>query len=254
MSTVYDFQFTDPKGQDSAKRGPQPPGATFHQADGGEPEPAEPMKWSDALIAGPVFSTDLPTLTIKERPKVIDEWCKAGDLGFIFAARGVGKTWLGMHLACGLACNKNAGPWGISREWKVLYIDGEMPVSDIVVRHRVLGDWTRNLAYINHEILFDRTGRIINLADGDFQREMLIYCKREKFEVVFLDNLSTLACGVDENKSIDWELIQPWLLQLRRLGVTVIFIHHAGRNNQMRGSSKREDPASWNTTIGLSPQ
>jgi hypothetical protein len=25
----------------------------------------------------------------------------------------------------------------------------------------------------------------------------------------------------------------------------VFFIHHAGRNNEMRGSSKREDPASW---------
>jgi hypothetical protein len=50
---------------------------------------------------------------------------------------------------------------------------------------------------------------------------------------------------VQENDGIDWELIQPWLLRLRRLHITVIFIHHAGRNNQMRGHSKREDPAFW---------
>jgi len=62
---------------------------------------------------------------------------------------------------------------------------------------------------------------------------------------LFLDNLSCLASGVDENKAIDWELLLPWLLQLRRAHVTVIFIAHAGRNNQMRGHSKREDPAFW---------
>jgi hypothetical protein len=51
--------------------------------------------------------------------------------------------------------------------------------------------------------------------------------------------------NLNENDGIDWEIIQPWLLQLRRLHITVIFIHHAGRNNEMRGHSKREDPASW---------
>ena len=61
----------------------------------------------------------------------------------------------------------------------------------------------------------------------------------------FLDNLSTLTSGVNENDSMDWEIIQPWLLRLRRAHITVFFIHHAGRNNEMRGTSKREDPSFW---------
>jgi hypothetical protein len=60
-----------------------------------------------------------------------------------------------------------------------------------------------------------------------------------------LDSLSCLASGVDENKAIDWEILLPWLLELRRAHITVIFIAHAGRNNEMRGHSKREDPAFW---------
>ena len=50
---------------------------------------------------------------------------------------------------------------------------------------------------------------------------------------------------MDENKAIDWEILLPWLLELRRAHLTVVFIAHAGRNNEMRGHSKREDPAFW---------
>jgi hypothetical protein len=85
----------------------------------------------------------------------------------------------------------------------------------------------------------------MNLADHDFQEATLELCLERSFEVVFADNLSTLSFGIDENKALDWELILPWLLSLRRNHITVVFIHHAGRNNEMRGTSKREDPAFW---------
>lgn len=37
----------------------------------------------------------------------------------------------------------------------------------------------------------------------------------------------------------------PWLLFLRRRKVTVIVVHHAGRNGEMRGASRHEDAADW---------
>jgi hypothetical protein len=202
-------------------------------------------KWTKDDEAGAISSTDFENLEITPRIVLVDDWCRAGDLGFIFAARGLGKTWLAMHLAHGLATKSNVGPWTVHQGLKVLYVDGEMSASDIQFRDRVLGQPTESLFYLNHEILFERTGRIMNLADLSFQAGMVSYCEKLKYQAVFLDNLSTLASGVDENKAIDWEIIQPWLLNLRRSGITVIFIHHAGRNNQLRGSSKREDPASW---------
>jgi len=201
--------------------------------------------WKDDLRKGLTTSNQLDSIAITPRAKVIDCWAYQGDLGFIFAPRGLGKTWLGIYIAKNLATGKDIGPWKVQAENNVLYIDGEMPPSDIQWRDHVLGQPTKNLAYINHEILFERTGRIMNLADLGLQDAILALCKEQNFNVLLLDNLSTLVTGVDENKTIDWEKILPWLLRLRREHILVIFIHHAGRSGQMRGSSKREDPSAW---------
>jgi hypothetical protein len=66
-----------------------------------------------------------------------------------------------------------------------------------------------------------------------------------KIEVLILDNLSCLFSGVKENDADAWELILPWLLNLRRRGIAVVFVAHAGRNGNMRGTSRREDAAAW---------
>jgi RecA-family ATPase len=206
---------------------------------------AEDKEWEIALQKGLTKSANLNYLAITPRPKVIDSWAYQGDLGFIFAPRGLGKTWLGMYIAHCLATGKDIGPWKVHSINNVLYIDGEMPPTDIQWRDSVLGEPTPNLTYINHELLFERTGRIMNLADAALQNAIITLCKNNAFNVLFLDNLSTLVSGVDENKTIDWERILPWLLRLRRVHILVIFIHHAGRSGQMRGSSKREDPSAW---------
>jgi hypothetical protein len=203
------------------------------------------MPWDKALRFGALTSAELSRLSIIPRKMIIGGFCFDGDLGFIFAARGVGKTWLGMFLAKCLALGIKAKRWDVPAARRVLYIDGEMPPADVKSRDLLLGIPTGMLTYINHEILFERTGKIINLADPEFQQAVLDWCKETEQEVVFLDNLSTLASGIDENKGMEWESITPFLMKLRRAHITVIFIHHAGRNGQMRGHSKREDPSAW---------
>jgi hypothetical protein len=205
----------------------------------------DPLSWLEAMALGTLTSCDLQAAHLNPRDKLIGDWCLAGDLGFIFAPRGVGKTWLGMYFAKCLATGKDCGPWKIHAKASVLYLDGEMPAADVKTRDFALGESNLNLAYINHEILFERTSKSMNLADTDFQSATIQFCKQTGRSILFLDNLSTLTSGVDENKAIDWERILPWLLRLRREQITVIFIHHAGRSGQMRGHSKREDPSAW---------
>jgi putative DNA primase/helicase len=62
-----------------------------------------------------------------------------------------------------------------------------------------------------------------------------------KTDLLVLDNLSTLCANRSESASDAWTPIQEWLLKLRRKGISVLFIHHAGTNGKQRGTSRRED-------------
>jgi putative DNA primase/helicase len=205
-----------------------------------------PNPWCEALSASMCSSTQLQRLEVTPRSPILGDWFKEGDLGFIFAPRGVGKTWLAIDLAHGIAEGRDVGPWKHQEAKPVLYLDGEMPPDAVKSRDRGLGNETENLVYINHEVLFQRTGRVFNLGDAKLQQAIIETCLDNGIKVLFLDNLSTLVSGADENKGLDWEVLQPWLLQLRRCKISVVWIHHSGRNpKEMRGHSKREDSAFW---------
>jgi putative DNA primase/helicase len=68
-------------------------------------------------------------------------------------------------------------------------------------------------------------------------------------DLLILDNLSTLVTTGSENASDGWVAMQNWLLRLRRQGVAVLLIHHAGINGRQRGTSRRED--ALDTVIAL---
>jgi putative DNA primase/helicase len=60
-------------------------------------------------------------------------------------------------------------------------------------------------------------------------------------ELLILDNLSCLF-DLPENDADQWkQRAQPWLMSLRRRGVAVLFMHHAGKSGQQRGTGARED-------------
>ena len=61
-------------------------------------------------------------------------------------------------------------------------------------------------------------------------------------------NICATATG-SEIASDAWVPMQNWLLQLRRQGVAVLLIHHAGTNGRQRGTSRRED--ALDTVIAL---
>ena len=112
-------------------------------------------------------------------------------------------------------------------------------------RDKAFGDACENLTLINHEILFQRTGLVLNLADPEAQAAIMQWCVEGGFKVLVIDNLSTLASGVKENDADAWEILLPWLLDLRRRKIAVLLVHHAGRSGEMRGTSRREDSVFW---------
>jgi putative DNA primase/helicase len=217
----------------------------------GTPEtPAEFLnlktEWLGHFDKATCSANGLAQLTVPPREPIIGDWFKQGDLGFIFGPKGIGKTWLALHIARQCAEGGNMADWKVHKPRRVLYIDGEMPLDNIRERDSALSSVpVDGMFYLQHEALFHLTGQVLNLTNPSVQVALLEKCKRDGIEILFLDNLSCLFTGIRENDADAWELVLPWLLDLRRNRIAVVFIAHAGRSGTMRGTSRREDAAFW---------
>jgi len=202
-----------------------------------------PLSFMDSILDADTLSK----MEIPKRKPLVGTWWLEGASGFIFGERGKGKSWMGMHLARCLAEGRDCGKWCITEPHRVLYVDGEMALDALKERSKALTQRsTENLRFLSHQYHFDRGGGLLNLSDPAAQQALLEVCQKEGAEVLILDNLSCLFYGMKENESDAWEIIQPWLLDMRRMGIAVCIIHHAGRSGaHMRGTSRREDSAFW---------
>ena len=200
------------------------------------------------VLATSVLSeTEFDNLLIAERSALLDNWFKAGDTGFIYGKRGLGKRWLALLIGRALAEGGKCGPWSSPRACRVLYVDGEMSADDLRSRNSSLREKQGELMFLSHQVLFDRTQKALCLSDAAQQAELTKICESWKIDVLILDNVACLFRGIEENSADDWrDQIEHWLLDLRRRGIAVVIVAHAGRNTAtMRGTSKREDAAFW---------
>lgn len=203
-------------------------------------------KWLECLAKGTCNANDLPELNVPPRESILGEWFKEADLGFIYGPRGLGKTWLSMHIARQCAEGGSVADWKAHQSQRVLYVDGEMALDSIRERDVALSNVrTEGMFYLQHDALFHLTGKVLNLTNPIVQAAISEDCLRQKLNVLILDNLSCLFSGMKENDADAWEQVLPWLLELRRNRIAVIIIAHAGRNGSMRGTSRREDAANW---------
>ena len=206
-------------------------------------------EWLQSFNKATSPASGLPGITVPPCQPIIGKWFKQGDLGFICGPRGLGKTWLAMLLARKCAEGASLGglaEWQIHGRRRVLYVDGEMSMDGIRERDNALSAGpAAGMFYLQHEALFHLTGKVLNLAEPDAQAALLQKCLQDSIEMLVLDNLSCLFSGMRENDADAWERVLPWLLDLRRHRIAVIFIAHSGRNGLMRGTSRREDAAFW---------
>jgi hypothetical protein len=63
------------------------------------PPPQEMMPWPEALQKAIITSVQFRRLLLKPKALLLSDWLAEGDLGFIFASRGTGKTWLAIGIA-----------------------------------------------------------------------------------------------------------------------------------------------------------
>lgn len=184
-------------------------------------------------------------LKFPEREYVLAPILPVKGTAMIFAARGVGKT----HVALGASYAAASGTpflrWRAPKPRRVFYIDGEMPGQALQERlGAIIAGGSAIPPDPDHYLRIlpmdaQDLGASINLALAEHQdavEKML-----DGFELLVLDNLSTLVNGGKENDAESWNSMQGWLLRLRRKGLSVLLVHHAGRGENARGTSKRED-------------
>lgn len=133
--------------------------------------------------------------------------------------------------------------WEAPKPRKVLYIDGEMP--GVAMQERV-----KRISL--SEDLKPPAPDFLRLITPDLQKGPLPDLSTLEgrsalkdivgdSELIIIDNLSSLFRSGVENEAESWQPVQDWALEMRRNGKTIIFVHHAAKGGQQRGTSKKED-------------
>ena len=206
----------------------------------------EQDSYSEFIRKSVIPMEDFVKMAIPPRPLLLDPWLRPGTLALISAPRGIGKTWLCLSIFLSIARGASLGKWKAENAAGCLYIDGEMSGDELQGRLKKLSSKCIPLSapadLLTSEIMQEKDFPTPNLTDP-LWRESIFQFVKEKgcYKVVFIDNLSSLTPGLDENAKQDWDPINQWLLSIRRLGIAVIMVHHMSKSGDQRGTSARED-------------
>jgi putative DNA primase/helicase len=162
----------------------------------------------------------------------------------VAAERGIGKTYFALSLATALSTGISFMHWPIDQATGVLYVDGEMALTNIRDRLKLFAPYpfSQSLSILSHEWFYKYFERDLTITDPDIQATLLKKLDTHKqLQVLILDNLSSLT-RIREDKSDDWrQCMLPFLIQCRRRGIAVILVHHCGKSGDQRGTGARED-------------
>ena len=193
---------------------------------------------------------ELVVLTLEEllkretppRQNLLSPWLPSQGLCMIYAARGLGKTWAALMIAYAVSSGGKYLNWKAEKAAGVLYIDGEMPLA--VMKERLSQIVLSEEMEVQEPLEFltpdAQEFGIPDLSTIEGQ-ELIDKLITEKTKLIVMDNLSTLTRTGKESEGESWLPVQEWALGLRRRGISVLFIHHAGKAGQQRGTSRRED-------------
>jgi putative DNA primase/helicase len=185
---------------------------------------------------------ELFNLDIPERQMMLDPILPDKGLAMLYASRGTGKTFVADGISYAVSTGTAFLKWRATQPRKVLHCDGEMPATalrerfDQIMRGASVKPDTGMLNILTADLIDMGIG---NLASPKVQEELEPLL--DGVELLTLDNLSSLTSVIRDNGADSWSPIQEWLLRLRRRGVSVLIVHHAGKGGEQRGTSRRED-------------
>jgi putative DNA primase/helicase len=188
---------------------------------------------------------ELLSMEIRPREMILDPIIPEQGLVMIHAPRGIGKTQVSLMIAYTVATGSPTfdGKWHSPKPQKVLFVDGEMPLTALQIRlAKIVQSTDREL--INDDQLMIITQDLQDNGLSDLstpEGQRIIEEHLDGVKLLILDNYSSLCRSGRENEAESWIPLQEWFLKLRRRCISVLLIHHSNKNGGQRGTSRKED-------------
>jgi len=203
-------------------------------------EPPKKASIDDIILTANQFYQ----LDISKRQEYLFPWLKEDSNSLISGWRGCGKTWFALGVLDAVTRGVSFGPWECKKSVPCLFLDGEMTVTDDHerIKNLRLDSDRENPFYFYSDAYANQLGLPrAHLAKESWRQKMKQILLTRKVKLWVIDNLASLASGLDENKKQDWDPINSWLLELRFSGIATIMLHHVNKDGGQRGTSARED-------------
>ncbi len=201
----------------------------------GPHEPPKKATLEDVILK----AKDFTALELPPKKKLLNPWLTEQSITLISGWRGTGKTWLALSILDSVSKGECFGPWEAETSVSCLFLDGEMPAQDIIGRTKDLGI---DSIYIYSDSYANSLGLPrANLLSETWRSSMKRILITRDIKLWVIDNIASLAGGIDENSKRDWDPINAWLLELRFARIATILLHHEGKDKGQRGTSARED-------------
>lgn len=185
---------------------------------------------------------------LPDRDSVVDGLLREESITAIDAYRGYGKTMLCLAIANEVAWGGSIGPWTIPDARNTLYVDAEMVEQDLKGRARALNKGRPmnrqpgTLHFYSNSYAYKIGLKPASLLEPRWRAAVLNSIDDLDIGLLVLDNLSSLARGIDENDKVHFDPINEWLIEVRNHGIAIILLHHTGKNkSEQRGTSAHQD-------------
>jgi putative DNA primase/helicase len=183
-------------------------------------------------------------LEFAPRQELLFPWLKEDSINLVSGFRGCGKTWFALGVIDAVTRGGSFGPWECKNPVPCLFLDGEMTVQDDRERIEILqlNSDRKSPLYFYSDAYANQSGLPrAHLVNESWRQSIKRFLTTHRVKLWVLDNLASLAGGLDENSKRDWDPINSWLLELRFVGISTIMLHHVNKEGGQRGTSARED-------------
>lgn len=189
------------------------------------------------MNSGELLKTNIP-----EREELLGHLVLSRTINNVSGEAGLGKSTITMAVCAAIATAGKFLKWEAKAASRVLYVDGEMLLSDLKTRIKKICHqmdvnqkllFMENLIFLNGELCIDGLPSLLT-REGQMLLELKLLESRAK--VIVLDNLTSLLPDADSADTVAMKAFLQWLKNLRYAGYTVITINHMTKSGARCGS------------------